>query len=80
MAERSRAVFLNENPFVVTQLNGGSKTQVAFHRSLVAVLESNSIWLTLGLRLAFRPKVSQIEGFGYFPKLLRVTCGMWPVC
>ena len=41
MAERSRAVFLNENPFVVTQLNGGSKTRVAFHRSLVAVLELN---------------------------------------
>lgn len=40
----------------------------------------NSIWLTLALRLAFRPKVSQIEGFGYFPKLLRATYGMRPVC
>ena len=27
-----------------------------------------SIWLTLGLRLVFRPRVSQIEGFGLLSK------------
>ena len=50
---------------------GGSKPQVTFHRSLVAGSESNpkpSIWLTLGLKTNLRPRVSQIEGFGYFPK------------
>ena len=46
---------------------GGSKTRVTCSRSLFDLLESNSkpsIWLTLGPNLLFRPRVSQIEGFG----------------
>ena len=41
------------------------------------LLESNpkpSIWLTLGLKTNLRPRVSQIEGFGYFPKHKTMTC------
>ena len=40
-------------------------------------LESNpkpSIWLTLDLKINLRPRVSQIEGFAYFPKRKTMTC------
>ena len=33
-----------------------------------------SIWITLGLKTNLRPRVSEIEGFGYFPKGKTMTC------
>ena len=63
--------------------SGRSKTLVAFHRSVDAG-HSFTFWkVTLTLNLAnpvgFRPRVSQIEGYGYFPKGKTMTCIESPV-
>ena len=66
---------------------GGSKTQVTFHRSLVAG-HCFTFWIvtkTLNLanprpiRLLFRPRVSQLRVLRHFKKCEIITCNKWPV-
>ena len=60
---------------------GGSKTQVTRCGlfTFLKVTQKPSIWLTLGLKTNLRPRVSQIEGFNYFPKRKTMICKGRPV-